>query len=291
VSRARAGIAAIGRQWNAQANADTVKLYADLQRGVATAGIKTISNLSYGPHAQQKLDLFVPEQGFSEPGPVLVYLHGGELSRGDKIAAGSDGLIYSNVGKFMARLGGVGINANYRLLPDAKWPSGAEDVRLLLTWIQKNIAPYGGNPKAVLVLSDSVGATHLATYLFHESEQLADGPGIAGAVLGSGVFDATADTDDARAYFGRNTAHLPLNLVDSYQGKAVPILLWSTQYDVANIETGVGAMYAKLCRKYQDCPMFVQLPGHNSASPAMSIDSADRSVVNSLVAFYHTAVR
>jgi hypothetical protein len=54
------------------------------------------------------------------------------------------------------------------------------------------------------------------------------------------------------------------------------------------IEAGVAQMYAKLCRKYGDCPAFMQLQGHNHASPVMSIDSADTSVTNALIQFYHS---
>jgi acetyl esterase len=286
---ARGSVAALGKQWNAEVNAETTKLYAELHRQVDSSGIQLISDLSYGPHEQQKLDLFVPDGGFSEPGPVLIYLHGGGLSGGDKISEGSDGLIYSNVARFMARAGGIGINANYRLVPDAKWPSGAEDIRMLLEWVRENIEPYGGDPNTVILMGNSAGATHVATYLFHEPSQLEDGPGIAAAILSSGAFAAAFESAAARDYFGEHAAaRVPLDLVDTYEGEAVPILLWSAEYDVPFIETGVAEMYAKLCRKYQDCPMFVQFQGFNHVSHVMSIDSADTTVTDAMIRFYHT---
>jgi triacylglycerol lipase len=288
---ARAGVAAIGKQWNAQVNADTTRLYTALQHHVDSSGIRQIADLSYGPHEQQTFDLFVPEGGFSEPSTVLIYLHGGGLSRGDKNTEGSDGLIYGNVGRWIARAGGIGINANYRLVPDAKWPSGAEDIRLLLEWVRENIGPYGGDPNNVVLMGNSAGATHLATYLFHEPSQLQDGPGITAAILSSGAFGQAAESDAARAYYGEDgAARMPLALVDSYQGKAVPVLLWSAEYDVPSIEAGVAEMYAKLCRKYEDCPMFVQFQGHNHVSHVMSIDSADMEVANVIMRFYHTVI-
>ncbi|HEX7082175.1 MAG TPA: alpha/beta hydrolase [Gammaproteobacteria bacterium] len=292
-AKARAGVAALGKQWNGEINAATTALYAEVHRAVDASGIRRIADLKYGPHALQSFDLFVPEQGFSEPGPVLVYLHGGGLVRGDKVSPGTDGLIYANVAKFMARAGGIGINANYRLVPDAKWPSGAEDVRLLLAWIKENIARYGGDPGNVLLMGNSAGATHVATYLFLESEQLDGGPGVRGAILSSGAFDA-GDSEAARAYFGEDAAErerrAPLGLVDAYQGPAVPLFLWSAEYDPAFIETGVAEMYAKLCRKYEDCPMYVQFQGHNHVSHVMSIDSDDTAVTNAMIRFYHSII-
>jgi acetyl esterase/lipase len=291
VAAARAGVAALGTQWSRQANAQTAALYAALHRAVDSAGIRQISGLSYGAHRQQTLDLFVPDQGFDEPGPVLVYLHGGGSTGGDKIVADTDGLIYANVGKWIALVGGIGISANYRLLPEAKWPSGADDVRLLLDWVRKNVGSYGGDPNTVILMGNSVGAMHIAGYLFYEPAQLEGGPGIAAAILSSGGFAATTDDHLTSAYFGAGgEAHLALNLVDTYDGEAVPILLWTGEYDVPLIKTGVAQLYASLCRKYGDCPMRVELAGHNHVSHVMSIGSADTSVTDTIIRFYHSVV-
>jgi triacylglycerol lipase len=292
VGKVRAGVASFGKQWTPEVNSETARLYAELHRANDSSGIRQIADVSYGPHAQQKLDLYIPDQGFDEPGPVLVYFHGGAWTGGDKIAADSDGLIYANVGKWIARVGGIGVVANFRLLPDAKWPSGADDVRLVIDWVKKNIGEHGGSPDTVVVMANSVGAMHLASYLFYAPAQLPDGPGIRAAILASGAFEANTESHTTRAYFGADgDAHLPLNLVDSYDGPTVPIFLWSTQYDVTFIESGVAQMYAKLCAKYEQCPAFTQLRGHNHVSPIMSIDSADTSVTNAIIGFYHAVVQ
>jgi triacylglycerol lipase len=289
VAEVRGRIASLGKQWTPEVNSETARLYAELHRNNDSSGIRQIADVNYGPHAQQKLDLYVPAQGFDEPGPVLIYLHGGAWTGGDKIAAGSDGLIYANVGRWIARVGGIGVVANFRLLPDAKWPSGADDVRLVIDWVKKNVGEHGGDPNIVIVMANSVGATHLASYLFYAPAQLPEGPGIKAAILASGAFDANTESHTTQAYFGANgAAHLPLNLIDSYAGPTVPIFLWSAQYDVPFIESGVAEMYAKLCRKYEQCPAFTQLRGHNHVSPIMSIDSADTSVTNAIIGFYHS---
>ncbi|WP_428096761.1 alpha/beta hydrolase [Candidatus Rariloculus sp.] len=292
-AHARAGVAELGKQWNGEINAATLALYTEVHRQVDSSGIQRIADLSYGPHELQKIDLFLPEQRFNEPARVLIYFHGGGLVRGDKVSPGTDGLIYSNIAKFMARSGGIGINANYRLVPEAQWPSGAEDLRMLLRWVKENILDYGGDPNSVIVMGNSAGSTHVATYLFHEASQLEDGPGVAGAILSSGAFLA-GDGDAARAYFGERAAEretrAPLGLVDAYQGEPVPILLWSAEYDPASIETGVAELYAKLCRKYRDCPMFTQFQGFNHVSHVMSIDSDDSEVANAMIRFFHSIV-
>ena len=287
VRQARTDIAALGKHWDGDVARASSAAYAALHARIDTTGIRQESDIAYGDHPQQKIDLFVPEQGFREPGPVLVYFHGGGLNRGDKGTSGA------NVARYMARMGGIGINANYRLVPDARFPDGAVDVRLILEWIGGHVAEYGGDPGNVLLMGNSAGATVIAGYLYYEAEQLPGGPGVAGAVLASGAF--RADDDPVRtAYFGADPAlrasRDPLGLVDTYQGKQVPVFLFSAEYDVPSIETSVAQMYAKLCAKYQDCPMFTQFQGHNHVSPALSIDTADDEVAWSLVHFYHSLI-
>lgn len=270
VHRARAGVAALGKRWDAEVSEATSALYAELRHDRDSIGIVETDNLKYGPHAQQNFDLFVPEGGFSELTTVLVYLHGDELARGGG----------RNVGLSAARVGAIGIVARYRVGLEAEWLSGAEDVRLLLAWLRDNIAPYGGDPHNIVVMGNSTGATHIATYLFHEPSQLPGGPGITAAVLSSGAFGNGGD----------GNAQTPLALLDSYRGEAVPILLWSAEYDVPAIETSVAELYAKLCRKYADCPMFVQLQGFNHVSHVQSIDTADTVVGETIMRFYHAVI-
>jgi triacylglycerol lipase len=272
VHAARAGVAALGKQWNASVRDATTELYGELLRQQSSAGIRETANLKYGPDEQQSLELFVPEGGFSELTTVLVYLHGDGLSRSEPSHAGR------NIGRYIANVGGIGVNAGYRVAPDAEGLSGAEDVRLVLQWVRAKIEAYGGNPNNIVLMGNSTGAAHIATYLFHEPSQLPGGPGVNAAILSSGTF-------------GENGAGpTPLGLVDSYAGKAVPILLWSGEYDVPAVETTVAELYAKLCRKYADCPMFVQLQGFNHVSHVLSIGSADTTVTDTIMRFYHSVI-
>jgi triacylglycerol lipase len=284
----RAAVAAMGRTWNAQVLAETARLYTALQRQRPTAGIGQMKDLSYGPKAQQKLDLYFPDQGFEQLGPVFVFLHGGADTGGDKVLSGTDALVYSNVARLAARVGGVGINANYRLMKDSKWPAGAQDVRALIEWTRGHVAEHGGDPASIIVFANGEGAMHLATYLFDEKSQPADGPGIAGAILASGTLIPDMRSKVVRRYFGK-AARLPLNLVDSYAGRAVPLMLWSADLDP--VESGINELKDKLCRKPATCPTYVRLEGHNHVSHVMSMDSDDMSAMMSLPRFYHSAVR
>ena len=65
----------------------------------------------------------------------------------------------------------------------------------------------------------------------------------------------------------------------------IPVFLWSAEFDPANIEAPVAAMYAKLCVKFEDCPRFTQFQGHNHVSHIMSINSADDEVSRAVLEF------
>ena len=213
----------------------------------------------------------------------------GDLVRGEKVSAATDNLIYSNIGKYAARVGGIGINADYRLAPEAKWPDGAVDLRMIIQWVKDNVADYGGDPDNIFIMGNSAGATHIATYMFHEASQLPGGPGVKAAILSSGGLGAGSP-----AYYGEDAAQRaarsPLGLVDSYEGEQIPVYLWSAEYDPSNIETSVAEMYAKLCRKYADCPMYTQWQGYNHVSHVMSIDSEDTTITNGIIRFYHEVI-
>lgn len=271
---AREGIAAIGREWNAAAYAETIRLYTAVHREIEWPGVLEPETHAYGSEPQQTLRLFQPEAGFSEPGPVIVFLHGNGLGEESDTAPGSDGLIYSHIGKLGPTVGGIGITVSYRTGDAATDRSGVVDLRLALQWISENVGTYGGDVDTIVLLANSDGATIAARYLFDESVQLESGPAIAAAVLVSGLFGDPAP--EMR------------RLIERYEGPRVPLALWSAGYDRGDVQAGIAEVYAALCRKYQDCPWLEQLHGHNHISHVLSLGTADMSVSNALVRFYHT---
>jgi triacylglycerol lipase len=260
---------ALGKEWNPAVKAATAELYAPLHRHHNNSGIKQLAELSYGDSAQQTLDIFVPAQGFDELGPVLLFLHA-DPNTGDKLVSNADGLFYNNVPRWVARMGGVGINANYRQSLSASGES-SNDLRLLIEWARNNVSQYGGDPDSMLILGSGAGAGRVAEYLFDESAQPPAGPGIAGAILVGGAFTG-----------------LRPGLLESYQGQAVPIELWRGELDPAAAET--SGFQAALCSKYGTCPHLEVLLGHNHISPIMSIDSVDATAAGLLIRFYHSVV-
>jgi para-nitrobenzyl esterase len=102
--------------------------------------------------------------------PVLVWIHGGSFMNGSGSVAEYDGSGF-------ARDGIVCVTINYRLAAegflftgDAADTNGDANLGLLdqlaaLTWVQENIAAFGGDPARVTVAGESAGAMSVTTLL------------------------------------------------------------------------------------------------------------------------------
>jgi acetyl esterase/lipase len=94
--------------------------------------------------------------------PVLVFIHGGGWTSGDKglRAGGAD--IYGNIGRFYASRGiGVAV-ISYRLQPTVAWPEQLTDVARAVAWIHANVARYGGDPDTIILSGHSAGGQFAA---------------------------------------------------------------------------------------------------------------------------------
>lgn len=131
----------------------------------------------YGPHPRHELDVYKPTDRDISQTPIFVFFHGGGLVQGGKeVGYVPDHLVYHNLGAFFARRGFITIIPNYRLVNDpvagtghdAVFPSGAVDVSLVLSWIEKT---YPGlvktDPRNIFVMGNSAGGIHIMTWLFH----------------------------------------------------------------------------------------------------------------------------
>ncbi len=98
-------------------------------------------------HRKHRLDLFLPrERGW----PMLVFVHGGSLEKGDTAytVAGHD--IYRNIGRFYSARG-VGVALiNYRLQPVVNWVDQAGDVAAAVAWLTPRLEELGSDGRMYL---------------------------------------------------------------------------------------------------------------------------------------------
>lgn len=97
--------------------------------------------------------------------PVMVFIYGGAF-----VTGGSSTPLYS--GARFARDGVVLVSFNYRLgvegflpLQGGETNVGLRDQLAALTWVQNNIAAFGGDPNNVTIFGESAGALSVATLL------------------------------------------------------------------------------------------------------------------------------
>ena len=76
---------------------------------------------------------------------------------------------HANMCRYLcARAGVLGVNIEYRLAPEHKFPTALEDCVAAFEWVVTNIAEYGGDPDKIVVAGDSAGG-NLAAVLAQQS--------------------------------------------------------------------------------------------------------------------------
>jgi len=120
-----------------------------------------------------------------EKRPVMVWIHGGALTRGSGATRAYDGTALAKKGVVLVtvnyRLGPLGYLAHPELTSESPQRSsgnyGALDQIAALKWVQKNIVAFGGDPGRVTIFGESAGswsvnalvASPLAKGLFHRA--------------------------------------------------------------------------------------------------------------------------
>ena len=205
----------------------TSKTYAPLLIANASAIKSTkTETFTYGPHPRQALDVYYPSSNH-DSAPIFVFIYGGGLVRGDKVlSAIPGGLVYANVGHFIAeKLGCIAVILDYRLISHgAKFPSGGEDVDLVVRWIKEK---YPGE-RQLFIMGNSAGGIHLSTWLYSPTfaETVSSVTSAAGSLQLRGVVmlsvpfhfrSAVAErTEVLRTYYGDQIVeHCPLGLLDA----------------------------------------------------------------------------
>lgn len=142
------------------------------------------SDVAYGPDPRHRLDVYVPTVGLG-PWPVVVFVHGGSWSSGNKNP-------YEFVGRALAAQGFVAMLPNYRLHPEHRYPAFVEDTALAIDWATRNAADYGGDPHKVFVSGHSAGAYNVSLAVLDKHYLAALGTDtsvIKGVVLLAGPLD------------------------------------------------------------------------------------------------------
>ncbi|HEX3460616.1 MAG TPA: alpha/beta hydrolase [Acidimicrobiales bacterium] len=164
--------------------------------------IRRIRNIDYWGDGlgRHRLDILQPRGGPPQPGPVLVYIHGGAWVIGDKRQQGIP-MMHE-----LIQRGWVCVAINYRLSPKATWPDHIVDCKRAVAWVRAHIAEYGGDPSFIAVSGGSAGG-HLSALVALTPDESAWQPGFEEAdtsvdacIPYYGVYDMTGDPEQSGAY-------------------------------------------------------------------------------------------
>ncbi|MEV5385253.1 carboxylesterase family protein [Streptomyces sp. NPDC052721] len=180
------------------------------------------------------LNVWTPEPGPGARLPVLVWLHGGALTRGSSAVPVYDGSTF-------ARDGVVCVSVNYRLgvegyglFPDAPPNPGLRDQLAALRWVHETIEAFGGDPGRITLCGQSAGAISAGVLLAAPRTRGL----IRRAVLQSGAPEAS-DRDKVRRMVRRMATRLKIPATAEAFAAVDRELLLRTQAEVGRLSSPV----------------------------------------------------
>ena len=105
-----------------------------------------------GPGGEIELRLFDPRAD-REPGPVVVFYHGGGF------IVGSIATHASFAAEMARQLDLPVVSVEYRLAPENKWPAAPDDAEAAARWVAQNGALLGREVTGLILSGDSAGGT------------------------------------------------------------------------------------------------------------------------------------
>jgi triacylglycerol lipase len=260
----------------------TTELYAPLQPKEPYAWLEVARDLKYGPHERNVLDVFKAPGSSGARKPVVVFVHGGGFARGAKRTDGTP--FYDNIGLWAVGQDLVGVTLNYRLAPQSTWPSGIEDITAAVTWLEANIASYGGDPSKIVLWGHSAGAAHVADYVANAAKRNLDA-GVAGAALTSGFYDLGKEVSVWKIYYGEDvSSYAERSSLPGLVATQVPLFVNDAELDPDMFQDETAKLIA--ARAAAGKPLErVHLGGHSHISETYAIGTGDRSLSGPLLQF------
>ena len=122
---------------------------------------------------KHRLDLFLPASrnsgSASDAWPVVIFVHGGGWTSGDRGLRFGGEDVYGNLGRYLASHGIGAAVISYRLQFEVEWRDQVEDVARAVAWVRTHIGEHGGDPNSVFLMGHSAGA-QLASYVALDGE-------------------------------------------------------------------------------------------------------------------------
>jgi triacylglycerol lipase len=250
----------------------TAALFAPMHKDGVPADIKVSRDLAFGSDPAQKLDLFTSGQGAGKP--ILIYVHGGAFTRGDKHPPGQ--FMYDNVMVWAVKNGMVAAETNYRLAPQHKYPDANNDVSAAIKYVRDHARDYGGDPNKIFVWGHSAGASLVAIMVSHPQFVKATGGTLAGAIITSGQYEFKAP----HPYAGDDQAKASeVNAVEGLKKTDIPLFFTRAEWDPPG-QMQQGDMIDKVLTAAGHDHVFHFMKGHNHMSQVFSVGTSEHQLTD-----------
>ena len=255
------------------------RLYAPMFPKEAWAGVDIRRDIAYGSDPLQKLDVYTKDGAKGRKLPVLLFVHGGGFTRGDK-----HGAFYpDNITLWAAKNGMVGVNIDYRLAPKDPWPAGVKDLASAIAWTQANIARYGGDPSRIVLFGHSAGANHVADYAAHPEVRGTEASSVKGVILLSPAY-STAPGARPNPYYGQDAdLGSASGQVTRLAASPYPLFYGYAEFDPKPMKATATTLIEGLCQAKGRCPKSVELKNSNHFSEGMAVGTPDQQLTGPLL--------
>ncbi|GJE93614.1 alpha/beta hydrolase [Phanerochaete sordida] len=245
----------------------------------------------YGATDRHQLDVYYPTATPTGKAPVLFFVYGGGFASGERQMPAPRDLVYTNVGAFFAKQGLATVIADYRILPNMKFPDPVIDIRDAITWFDEHASEVnaGASVKAdtdhIFVMGHSVGAAIVASvFLMPGVFPASLAPRVRGLILKGGAhhFQTKAPVPIPptllTAYYGTEAELLerqPLALLKAAPQEVVQrlpeVAVYVSEYEVPSIRESSTDFRQLLSERTGKPVYFGELAGHTHISPHVAL--------------------
>ncbi|MFB6285501.1 MAG: alpha/beta hydrolase [Candidatus Bipolaricaulia bacterium] len=233
------------------------------------------------------LDVYQPA-GLNDA-PVLIFVHGGGWSTGNK-------QIFSYIGRTFAERGYVTVVPNYRLSPTVQHPAHVRDVARAYAWTVANIGQYGGDPTRVVLSGHSAGG-HLVSLLTvnerYLAEQNLDGNAIQGVISISGIYDVTSIPPgilSSPVFTSSNEARRDASPIFHVDEGEPPFRLMYARFDLPTLDRQAREFHTRL-RSLGVASNISQIDGRSHATIVLQIGNPGDPTTEEMLAFLKARTR
>lgn len=199
------------------------------QVGLSAVNLPTYANLdlevkrdlAYGDEAYQRLDAYLPGADVKGPVPLVIFLHGGSWTDGQK----GD---YRFLGDRLAKNGIGLIVPDYRKYPNVVFPAFMEDAAKAVAWVHRELKTIDARLGPIHLMGHSAGA-HMGGLLVSDERYLEaehTSPDVIETFIGlAGPYDFTPEEKPYTEIFGPEDNYPNSRAIRFLDGDEPPMLL------------------------------------------------------------------